>query len=350
MNTQKFIIFTGIVIGLVSLVLVEYGNPANMGFCAACFIRDTSGGLGLQRVAIVQYIRPEIIGLGLGAFLIAVFTKSFKPVGGSLAMLRFILAIFVMVGALVFLGCPTRMILRLAGGDLNALVGLFGFIAGLYIGFYFKKQGFSLGEEIEIHSSEAFIYPLLNIFLLILLVTAPTFIYFSTVGPASLKAPLLLSLGLSFIVGALAYKTKFCFAGSIAKAIFKKEFKLFFGVFALLVTVLIGNVVLGNFKVSFASQPIAHEDGVFNFLGMLIVGWGSVMLSGCPFRQLIKAGSGNSNSAIVILGFLVGAAFSHNFALAASPKGVGINGQIAVVVILVLMSLISWFGRKQQSN
>jgi len=214
MNTQSLIIFTGITIGLIALTLVYYGNPANMGFCAACFIRDTSGGLGLHKAAVVQYIRPEIIGLGLGAFFMALFTKSFKPVGVSSVMLPFVLAIFVIIGALVFLGCPTRMILRLGGGDLNALVGLFGFIVGLTIGYYCKKNGFSLGQELETSKKEGFVYPILSIFLLGLLVTAPTFIYFSTNGPASMKAPLLISLGLSFIIGALAYKTNFCFAGS----------------------------------------------------------------------------------------------------------------------------------------
>ncbi len=348
MNTQNYIIFTGIIFGLVALVLVQYGNPPNMGFCAACFIRDTSGGLGLQKVEVVQYIRPEIIGLGLGAFLVAIFTKSFKPTGGTSPMLRFILAIFVMIGALVFLGCPTRMILRLGGGDLNALVGLFGFVVGLYIGFYFRKAGFSLDEKPQNNNIEAIIYPIINIFLLVLLVSTPTFIYFSTIGPASLKAPILLSLGLSFVIGALAYKTNFCFAGSIAKALFKKEFKLFFGVLALFLVVSIGNIVLDNFKLSFTAQPIAHKDGIFNFLGMLIVGWGSVILRGCPFRHLIKANTGNSNSSIIILGFLVGAAFSHNFGLAASSKGVGINGQIAVFIILIFMLVISWFGKKRK--
>lgn len=347
MNPQNFIIFTGVVIGLIALALVYYGNPANMGFCIACFVRDTSGALGLHRVEIAQYIRPEIMGLGLGAFLMAISTKNFKPVGSSSSMLTFVLAVFVIIGALVFLGCPTRMILRLGGGDLNALVGLIGFIAGLSIGYYFKNRGFSLGQEVETNTKEVLVYPLINVFLLILLITAPAFIYFSTTGPASFKAPILLSLVLSLIVGALAYKTKFCFAGSFVGAIYKKEFVAFFGILALFLTVVLGNIILGNFHLSFASQPIAHTDGLYNFLGMLIVGWGSSLLSGCPFRQIVKAGSGNSNAAIVILGFLVGAAFAHNFALAASPKGVGINGQIAVFIIIVLMFIISWFGRKK---
>ena len=41
-----------------------------------------------------------------------------------------------MIGALMFLGCPLRMVIRLGGGDLNALVGLVGFIAGILAGNY----------------------------------------------------------------------------------------------------------------------------------------------------------------------------------------------------------------------
>lgn len=318
-----------------------------MGFCATCFIRDASGGLGLQRAAVVQYIRPEIIGLVLGSFIMAFSTKSFKPMSGSSTMQRFVLGICVMIGALVFLGCPTRMVLRLGGGDLNAVVGLFGFVVGLFIGFKFKNNGFSLGKEQESSKQEAIIFPLLNVGLLLLLILAPSFIFFSETGPASLKVPLFLSLSIALVVGALSYKTSFCFAGAIAKPLFKKEYKYLYGILTLFFTVLIGNIILGNFNLSFISQAIAHTDGLFNFLGMIIVGWGSVMLEGCPFRQLIKAGSGNSDSAITIIGFFVGAAIAHNFSLAASPKGVGLNGQIAVISILVLFFFISWFNKKE---
>ena len=49
-----------------------------------------------------------------------------------------------MIGALAFLGCPLRMVLRLAGGDGNALVGLVGFAIGIFVGTLFMKRGFSL--------------------------------------------------------------------------------------------------------------------------------------------------------------------------------------------------------------
>ena len=69
MREKREIIIAGGVIGIISVLLVYFGNPANMGFCIACFIRDISGAIGLHRAEVVQYIRPEIIGLVLGAFL-----------------------------------------------------------------------------------------------------------------------------------------------------------------------------------------------------------------------------------------------------------------------------------------
>ena len=50
-----------------------------------------------------------------GALASALFAKEFRAQGGSSPATRFLLGMFVMIGALVFLGCPLRMILRLAG-------------------------------------------------------------------------------------------------------------------------------------------------------------------------------------------------------------------------------------------
>ena len=116
-NEKGTIVVAGGVIGLIAAILVFFGNPANMGFCIACFLRDTTGALGLHSAAAVQYIRPEIIGLVLGACIISLAKKEFRPRGGSAPVTRFTLGAFVMIGCLMFLGCPFRMILRLAGGD-----------------------------------------------------------------------------------------------------------------------------------------------------------------------------------------------------------------------------------------
>ena len=43
------IIGAGVIIGIIAVALVYFGNPANMGFCIACFIRDTAGALGFHQ-------------------------------------------------------------------------------------------------------------------------------------------------------------------------------------------------------------------------------------------------------------------------------------------------------------
>ena len=93
-------IVAGVVVGLAALILTASGNPANMGFCIACFLRDIAGGLGLHSAGKVQYIRPEIIGLTLGAFGMAFAGKEFRARAGSAPALRFLLGALVIIGAL----------------------------------------------------------------------------------------------------------------------------------------------------------------------------------------------------------------------------------------------------------
>ena len=128
---NRLVLAAGVAVGLAALALTALGNPGNMGFCIACFERDIAGAVGLHSAAKVQYVRPEIIGLVLGAFAMSLIGREFRPRTGSSPATRFVLGAFVMIGALVFLGCPLRMVLRLGGGDLNAVVGLLGFVLGL---------------------------------------------------------------------------------------------------------------------------------------------------------------------------------------------------------------------------
>lgn len=169
------IIVGGAVIGVTASMLVFFGNPANMGFCIACFIRDTAGGLVLHRAEALQYIRPELVGLVLGSFLLATAKKEFSPRGGSALVTRFVLGFCVMIDALMFLGRPIRMILRIVGGDLNAFAG---FVCGILIGTYFLNKGFSLQRTYRLPASEGVIWPIVQLGLIVLLVAAPTFILF----------------------------------------------------------------------------------------------------------------------------------------------------------------------------
>ncbi len=98
MNDKKKMIQLSIVgglIGILAVLSVAKGNPGNMGICIACFLRDIAGAIGLHRAEVVQYIRPEIIGIVLGAAIISVVRKEFKPRVGSSPMLRFVIGFFV---------------------------------------------------------------------------------------------------------------------------------------------------------------------------------------------------------------------------------------------------------------
>ena len=320
------IVIAGLIIGVIASLLVFFGNPSNMGFCIACFLRDTAGGLGLHRAAAVQYIRPEIIGLVLGSFGVALVKKEFSAKGGSAPVTRFVLGFFVMVGCLMFLGCPFRMILRLAGGDLNALLGLLGFALGILAGVFFLKRGYSLKRTYTQTKLDGVIFPVIQVVVFILLVAAPAFIFFTEAGggPGAKHAAVAISLIAGLIVGALAQRTRLCMVGGIRDVVLFREPKLLMGFGAILVSALVCNLILNGvgeatfFHLGFKGQPIAHTDGLWNCLGMLLVGFGCVLLGGCPLRQLVMSGEGNSDSAVTVLGLIVGAAFCHNFGLASS--------------------------------
>lgn len=349
MKDKLWIILAGGIVGLISVILVFFGNPGNMGACIACFIRDIAGALGLHRADTVQYVRPEVIGIVLGAFLMAFGKRELDVRGGSSPFIRFILGFVVMIGALIFLGCPLRMILRLAGGDMNALFGILGFAVGILVGIPLLNKGFSLKRSYKLNKSEGFAFPIINILLIAVLIGAPTFLLLSQKGPGSMHAAIWISLAAGLIIGALAQRTRLCMVGGIRDAVMFKDFYLLSGFIAIFIVGTIANFAFGFYKFGLLDQPIAHTESFWNFMGMFVAGWGSVLLGGCPLRQLVMSAEGNIDSVITVIGLLVGAAFSHNFNLASSPKGVTDNGKIAVIVCIFALIIISYaFMEKSQ--
>lgn len=346
-----YISVVGAVIGIIAVILMVLGNPGNMGFCIACFERDIAGALGLHRAGVVQYLRPEIIGLAIGAMIAALAYRDFKPTAGSAPAVRFLMGVFSMIGALVFLGCPLRMTIRLGGGDLNALVGLLGFITGIWVGTLFLKKGYDMGPAQKTFSLEGLILPLIMLVFLGLLIFKPVFnpdaggpIFFSAEGPGAAHAPWLISLAAGLIVGWFAQRTRFCTVGGFRDFILFRETYLLIGWIFLLVAIFVGDLATGMFKLGFADQPIAHTQHLWNFLGLALVGINGVLLGGCPLRQLILAAQGSGDSAVYVIGMIVGAAFAHNFMFAASPKGVPVYGQIMTVVGIIFAIVVGYLG------
>lgn len=354
--TRWGIIGVGAAIGILAAVLQKLGNPGNMGICVACFERDIAGALGLQRAAVVQYIRPEIIGFVFGSLIAAFIFKEFRPRVGSAPIVRFVLGAFAMIGALVFLGCPWRAALRLAGGDGNAILGLLGLIFGIWIGTLFLKNGYTLGRTQKTQATAGWILPLVMLGFLALMLIFPRVegqdksgvLFYSLKGPGAMHAPLMLSLIVGLVIGFLAQRSRFCTMGAIRDTVLFGQTHLLSGFISLVVFAFLTNLILGQFKAGFVGQPVAHTMQVWNFGGMTLAGLAFALAGGCPGRQLFLSGEGDGDAAVFVLGMIVGAGFAHNFGLASSPKGVGPHG-IAAVIVGILVCLLIGFTMRRKS-
>ena len=351
LTKRRGVLLTGAAIGLLAPILVRLGNPGNMGFCVACFSRDAAGALGLHRAAAVQYLRPEIPGLVRAALIAALVFREFRPRAGGSPFARFLFGALAGIGALVFLGCPWRALLRLGGGDLNAITGLVGLAAGILLGVVFLRRGFSLGRSRPAPRALGWLWGAALAGLLLLLWIAPQFgrnpegqpagpIFFSAQGPGSLRAPILISLAAGLLIGFLGQRSRFCTVGGIRDLLIARSSHLFVGLAALVVVAAVTNLALGQFRLGFSGQPIAHAQHVWNFLGLALVGIACTLGGGCPGRQLMLSGEGDGDAAGFALGMFAGGAFAHNFNLASGPAGVSPYGPAAVLLGLATCVLL----------
>ncbi len=360
--TPAGIIGAGLVIGGLAATLQWFGNPANMGVCVACFTRDIAGALGLHRAGIVQYLRPEVPALCLGAFLAALAFREFRPRTGSAPVVRFVLGMFAMFGALVFLGCPWRALLRLAGGDWNALLGLVGLIVGIAVGVQFLKAGFSLGRSHGTRPLVGLMMPGMMVVLILLAFFYPQFgeegkaaLFRSVKGPGAAAASVALSVLFGMIIGFLAQRTRFCTVGGLRDVILMRDFHLLSGVAAFVVAAFVLNLIYGQFHAGFTlgtneageviKQPAAHTNAWLNFGGMVLAGLSFTLAGGCPGRQVFLSGEGDGDAAVFVLGMLTGAAVSHNFLMVATQPA----APYIVVVGLAVVGMIGLLGRERLS-
>ncbi len=348
-------IFTGLVAGVLAPVLVKLGNPGNMGISVSCFSRDIAGALGLSSNSEGQYIRPEIIGFVLGALIAALIFREFKPRTGSAPLMRFLLGVFAAFGMLVFIGCPWRAYLRLAGGDWNAIFGILGLVVGIGIGIVFLRRGFSLGRSHPAPRALGWVMPIIMVTLLILLLAAPQFgrdadgnptgpIFFSTIGPGSQHAPIVISLVVALFIGFLAQRSRFCTVAAIRDMLWLRNSHLLNGLLAFIGAAFITNLILGQFHPGFADQPLAQTNEWWNFVSMVMAGLAFTLVGGCPARQLFLSGEGDADAAMFVIGMIVGGGFAQSYSIATclcpADNMMGAFGPAGVIMGLVLCIIV----------
>lgn len=346
----------GAFLGVGAVILAYYGNPANTGLCASCFLENIAGALGLHNNIRMQYIRPEIPGLILGSFLLAKYRGTFAATGGSSPLLRFLVGILLIIGCSVFIGCPVKMILRLAAGDVMVIFGVLGLTAGIYIGLEFVEHGFQLGTPRPEPKASGLIIPGIMLFLLILALTKPWFIATSIKGSGAQHAPFFLALGIALAIGALAQYTQFCITGGIARIFLwggreilscPRSTGLLLSIGSFLGFALVANLLSGQFNFGIHGQPSSNESYGWAFMGMLLVGFGSVLIRGCPLRQFIAAGQGDTDAGAAVLGMLTGAALVQNWKLGGNAAGTPPEAQIAVLLGIALLLIICLLNRRR---
>ncbi|TLN23753.1 YedE-related selenium metabolism membrane protein, partial [bacterium] len=124
----------GAALGLAVSLLAFWGNPVNTGICISCFMENFAGAMGLHENSRMQYVRPELLGFLLGGFLMALASREVRVKSSGGGAGAFILGLLMIIGSAVFIGCPIKMLLRLAGGDLTAVSGAAGLVAGVWVG------------------------------------------------------------------------------------------------------------------------------------------------------------------------------------------------------------------------
>jgi hypothetical protein len=83
---------------------------------------------------------------------------------------------------------------------------------------------------------------------------------------------------------------------------------------------------------------------------MTLVGFASVLIDGCPFRQLIKAGQGDTDAAVASLGMLTGGALVYVWLIGSSSAGPTLPGKIAVLLgFAVSLAVAFSFRRKRRT-
>ncbi|NIQ97835.1 MAG: YedE-related selenium metabolism membrane protein [Desulfuromonadales bacterium] len=342
------VLLAGLALGGLGAALSLWGNPVNSGICVSCFLENSAGALGLHDNARMQYLRPELPGFVLGAALSALAFREFSSRGGSAPLPRLISGVFLIVGSAVFIGCPIKMVLRLTAGDLTALFGAVGLALGVWVGLRGMTRGVTLGRAAGQGGASGLLLPALFGLLMAFFLARPAFLLFSETGSAAEHAPWMISLAVGLILGALAQRTRLCVTGGVRDGLLMGvRAPLAWGLFAFIVAATAVNVFSGRFQFGLYGQPGAHLDHLWSFLGMGLVGWISALIGGCPFRQLVKAGEGDTDAGLVVVGMLIGGAIVQSWGVAATAAGVSLAGKVAVLSGLLFVMLSSLFFRER---
>ncbi len=142
----------GVVAGLLAVgVQVFFGlePPPAYAICITCHPRDMVTWLvnhiaGLNwEIAPVSAAVPLLttVGLLIGAHIAARLNQELRPVSLGKGWRSFIYGVLVMNAGILVLGCPTRLLLLSAYGELLAVIAVVGVVIGIILGTLLLARG-----------------------------------------------------------------------------------------------------------------------------------------------------------------------------------------------------------------
>lgn len=142
-------IILGVIIGVLAAIVqgltISAGGPEAYGFCALCHTRDivngftnlgfgtTLGVAAVSKAAILPVM--SMVGVLIGGLIAAKMSGEFRIKTASIKdiLVYFIGGVLLMQFGLLLGACPYRAALRLAYGDMIALIGIIGIIIGIWV-------------------------------------------------------------------------------------------------------------------------------------------------------------------------------------------------------------------------
>ncbi len=332
-RAHRWTVASGALLGLSGALLAVWGNPVNTGICISCFLENAAGALGLHGNPRMQYIRPELLGFFLGSAAAAVLAREFRARARGPGLHLLGLGFLMAVGSAVFIGCPVKAMLRLAGGDLTAVAGAVGLVAGVRLGIALLGRG-ELGLGGPERPAPVLVPAGVVVAVAVLagLAFVPGALIESRTGGGAQHAPAAVSLVAGLVLGAACQRTRFCITGAVRDAFLLRAAAPAAAVVAVVAAAVLVNAFTGSFSVGYYDQPGAHLQWAWSALGMGLVGLVAVIAGGCPFRQIIRAGEGDLDAATVCVGMVLGAALVQSWGLGGTTAGVPPAGRVAVLL------------------
>lgn len=162
LNGYKGPIILGAIIGVLAAIVqgltLSAGGPEAYGFCALCHTRDLVNGISnivlgtslglapLSKNAILPVL--TMVGVLIGGYLAARFSSEFRIKHAQLKdiVLYFFGGVLLMQFGLLLGACPYRAALRFGYGDVVALFGIIGIVAGVWLALKLITRSYNGGN------------------------------------------------------------------------------------------------------------------------------------------------------------------------------------------------------------